>query len=60
MLKLFDRVKFNTSTQGTGDVAIGSVSSSAFYLPSDVGAADGDTVPYIITDGTDVERASAR
>lgn len=55
MFKLFDRVKFNTSSQGTGDVAIGSASSNAFYLPSEVGAADGDTVRYVINDGTDVE-----
>lgn len=54
MPKIFDRVKFNTSTTGTGDITIGSVSSSQFYLPSDVGAADDDTVRYIIVDGTDV------
>lgn len=55
MPKLFDRVKVNTSTTGDGDITIGSVSSSAFYLPSEVGAADGDTVRYIIVDSTDVE-----
>lgn len=55
MFKLFDRVKFNTSTTGTRDITIGSVSSNAFYLPSEVGAADGDTVRYIIQDGLDIE-----
>lgn len=55
MFKLVDRTKFNTSTTGTGDIGIGSVSSSAFYLPSEVGLADGDTVRYIIVDGTDIE-----
>jgi hypothetical protein len=58
MPKLFDRVKFNTSTTGAGDIGIGSVSSSTFYLQSDVGAADGDTVRYIIVDGTDVEEGT--
>lgn len=55
MPKLFDRVKFNTSTTGTGDITIGSVSSAAFLSPSEAGCADGDTVRYIIVDGTDFE-----
>jgi hypothetical protein len=55
VFKLLDRTKFNTSTTGTGDITIGSVSSSAFYLPSEAGAADGDTVRYIVQDGNDIE-----
>lgn len=53
--KLFDRVKVNTSTSGTGDVTFGSVVSNAFYTPAEMGAVDTDTVRYVIVDGTDVE-----
>lgn len=55
MPKLFDRVKVNIATTGTGDVTFGSVSSNAFLTPTEVGCADGDTVRYVIVDGTDYE-----
>ncbi|ABA04879.1 hypothetical protein Nwi_1618 [Nitrobacter winogradskyi Nb-255] len=55
MFKLFDRVKVNTPTTGTGDVTFGSVSSNAFVTPAEAGAGDGDTVRYLIVDGTDFE-----
>jgi hypothetical protein len=53
--KLFDRVKVNTSTTGTGDVTFGSVVSNAFLTPAEAGASDGDTTRYVIVDGTDYE-----
>jgi hypothetical protein len=55
MPKLFDRVKVNIATTGTGDVTFGAVSSNAFLTPSEAGCADGDTVRYVIVDGTDFE-----
>lgn len=55
MLKLFDRVKGNTPTTGTGDITFGSASSNAFLTPAEAGAADGDTTRYFIVDGTDFE-----
>jgi hypothetical protein len=55
MFKLFDRVKVNIATTGTGDVTFGSSSSNAFLTPAEAGAADGDTTRYVIVDGTDFE-----
>ncbi|EAQ34560.1 hypothetical protein NB311A_06066 [Nitrobacter sp. Nb-311A] len=55
MFKLFDRVKVNIATTGTGDVTFGSASSNAFVTPTEAGAGDGDTVRYLIVDGTDFE-----
>ncbi|ABA04735.1 per-hexamer repeat gene protein [Nitrobacter winogradskyi Nb-255] len=55
MFKLFDRVKVNIATTGTGDVTFGSASSNAFLTPTEAGAGDGDTVRYMIVDGLDFE-----
>jgi hypothetical protein len=55
MFKLFDRVKVNIATTGTGDITFGSASSNAFLTPTEAGAADGDTTRYVIVDGTDFE-----
>lgn len=55
MPKLFDRVKVNIATTGTGTVTFGSVSSNAFLTPTEAGCVDGDTVRYFIVDGTDFE-----
>jgi hypothetical protein len=55
MAKLFDLVKVNIATTGTGTVTFGSVFSPEFFTPSEVGAADGDTVRYVLIDGTDIE-----
>lgn len=55
MPKLFDRVKVNIPTTGTGDVTFGAASSNAFLTPSEAGCIDGDTVRYVIVDGTDYE-----
>lgn len=55
MPKLFDRVKVNTPTTGSGDVTFGAASSNAFLTPTEAGCVDGDTVRYVIVDGTDYE-----
>jgi hypothetical protein len=55
MPKLFDLVKVNIATTGTGTVTFGSAFSNAFLTPSEAGCADGDSVRYILIDGTDVE-----
>ena len=55
MPKLFDLVKVNIATTGTGTVTFGSVFSPEFFTPSEVGAVDGDTVRYVLIDGTDIE-----
>ena len=55
MPKLFDLVKVNIATTGTGTVTFGSVFSPEFFTPSEVSAVDGDTVRYVLIDGTDVE-----
>lgn len=55
MPKLFDRVKVNIATTGTGTVTFGPASSPAFLTPSEAGAVDGNTVRYAIVDGTDFE-----
>ena len=55
MPKLFDLVKVNIATTGTGTVTFGSVFSPESFTPSEVGAVDGDTVRYVLIDGTDIE-----
>lgn len=55
MPKLFDLVKVNIATTGTGTVTFGSVFSPEFFTPSEVGAVDGDTVRYVLIDGTNIE-----
>ncbi|MCF2522355.1 hypothetical protein [Bradyrhizobium sp. G127] len=53
-MKYFDRVKTFVGTAGTGDIEFGTP-WAAFLGPADAGAADGDTTPYILTDGLDFE-----
>lgn len=55
MAKLFDRVKVNIATTGTGDITFGAASSNAFLTPAEAGATDGDVARYVIVDGTDFE-----
>lgn len=55
MPKLFDRVKVNIATTGTGDITFGAASSNAFLTPAEAGGVDSDTVRYVIVDGTDFE-----
>lgn len=58
MAKLFDRVKVNIATTGTGDITFGSASSDAFLTPAEAGVVDGDVVRYVIVDGTDFEEGT--
>lgn len=55
MVKLFDLVKVNISTTGTGTITFGPAFSDAFFTPSEAGAGDGDSVSYVIVEGDDVE-----
>lgn len=55
MPKLFDLVKVNIATTGTGTITFGSVFSPEFFTPAEAGAVDGDAVRYVLIDGTDVE-----
>lgn len=55
MPKLFDRVKVNIATTGNGTITFAAASSPAFLTPSEAGAIDGNTVRYVLVDGTDFE-----
>lgn len=55
MVKLFDLVKVNTSTTGTGTITFGPAFSDAFFTPTEAGASDGDSVSYVLVEGDDVE-----
>lgn len=55
MVKLLNLVKVNIATTGTGTVTFGSAFSNAFFTPSEAGAADGDSVSYVLVEGDDTE-----
>lgn len=55
MPKLFDLVKVNTATTGTGTITFGPAFSNSFLTPSEAGCVDSDSVRYVLVDGDDIE-----
>ncbi len=51
MPKFFDRAKMSTSTTGTGSITLGSA-SAGFQTFAAAGVVNGDSVRYVIEDGT--------
>lgn len=53
--KVLNRAYCETATEGDGPITFGSPVSK-YQSFADAGAEDGDTIPYVIEDGTDWER----
>jgi hypothetical protein len=54
MVKLFNRVKVNTTTTGTGTISLGSA-ANGFQTFAQAGVVNGDQVRYVIQDGAEWE-----
>lgn len=55
MAYLANRVKVATATTGTGTLTLGAASSNAFCTFAEAGITNGQTVRYVIEEGTDFE-----
>src|SRR6266850_3496827 len=53
--RLYDRVGVNTATTGTGTITLGAALSNGYFTFANAGVQDGDTVRYVIDDGSDFE-----
>lgn len=53
--KYANRVWMTTTTAGTGTITLGSVKSGDYFTFAEAGVSDGDTVAYVIVDGSNVE-----
>lgn len=53
-MAFLNRVGFDTSTSGTGSVAVGAA-ITGYATPAEAGATNGVSYPYVIEDGTDFE-----
>ena len=49
--EVYNRIKFNTTTSGTGNITVGTA-VSGYQLPAAGGASDGEYLSYVIEDGT--------
>jgi hypothetical protein len=54
-MRLYNRVRVNTATTGTGTVTLGAAFSNAFRTFAEAGAASGDVVTYVLEEGNDFE-----
>lgn len=54
-MKFFDRVRVGTTTTGQGTITLGSAADGDMMSFTEAGAADGDQITYILTEGQDFE-----
>lgn len=55
MAKFYNRAKVTCTTAGTGTLTLGAALSNAWCTFAEAGASDGETVAYLIENGTDFE-----
>lgn len=55
MSEFLNRVRFFTTSTGTGDLVVGTVYDSVYFTPAEAGASNGQLYTWVITQGGDVE-----